>query len=174
MFSLFKSSDYSLEENLKITQRGIINSKGTRMVIDVMIEKDLIRTTRLNLQDAPGIHEFSLMPGLPGPNEDESCWEFALMRVCSHESFLQLSSTIMTSGQTRENSRRLSRKIWAGSNSMRAHESRWECIRVSGQTTKQLWSLLALVWPGTDTFSSSVIVYVMEYFSLATQAQAQA
>ena len=35
----------------------------------------------------------------------------------------------------------LSRKIWAGSNSTRAHESRWECLRVSGQTRARVWTL---------------------------------
>ena len=45
------------------------------------------------------------------------------MRVDSHESLRQLSSTTINSGQTRENSHRLSWKIWARSKSMRVHES---------------------------------------------------
>ena len=44
--------------------------------------------------------------------------------------------------QTRENSRRLSTKIWAGSNSMRAGESRQERMRAWGQTRSRVWTLM--------------------------------
>ena len=37
-----------------------------------------------------------------------------------------------------ESHRRLSKNFWAGSNSMRAHESRWA---VSGQTRARVWTL---------------------------------
>ncbi len=72
--------------------------------------------------------------------------EWELMRVDSHESFRQLSSTIINSGQTRENSHQLSWKIWTRSKSTRAHESRWECIRVTCQKRVRVWTLI-LVWP---------------------------
>ena len=45
-------------------------------------------------------------------------------------------------GQTRESSWQLSWKIWAGSNSTKAHESRWERTRVSGQTRTRVWTLI--------------------------------
>ena len=63
-------------------------------------------------------------------------------RVGFHESFHQLSATISSPGQTRKNSHVDDlRKIWAGSNSMRAHGSRWERMRVSGQTRARVWTI---------------------------------
>ena len=65
----------------------------------------------------------------PGPNEEESWWELALMRV-----FINSHRLSWSVGQMRENSRRLSRKICVGSNLMRVHEICWERIRVLSQT----------------------------------------
>ena len=88
----------------------------------------------------------ALMLVKAGPSETESCREFKWWEL--NESFLQLSVIIVrlakptrtrvdqsssldktNAGQTRENSRRLSTKIWAASNSMRAGESRRESPR---------------------------------------------
>ena len=44
----------------------------------------------------------------------------------------------VSSARAKENSRRLARKNWAGSNSMRAHKSRWKCMRVSGKRERSL------------------------------------
>ena len=74
--------------------------------------------------------------GYMSPYEERKSFTHQVVVVAPITGKLLLISVfiVFSPGQTRENSRRLSRKIWTGSNSMRAHGSRRECLRVSGRT----------------------------------------
>ncbi len=76
-------------------------------------------------------------PGQTRIRVDESwhSWELSSTLIDNHQLGLN-------ENESPSKSHRLSRKIWAPLKPMRAHESRWECMRVPCQTRARVWTLI--------------------------------
>ena len=92
---------------------------------------------------------------------DESAWELAVKREREFElssTIIEILNTFKVDESARQsmrvhdswrsnkseslNSHQLSSKFWTCSKLMRALDSRWECMRVGGQTRERVWTLI--------------------------------